>query len=794
MTFLNPTLALVGLACVAVPIIIHILMRRRRKPVAWGAMRFLLEAYKKQRRRLNLEQLLLLAARCVLIALLALAVGKPILGAAGLLGSKGPRTVFILVDNSLASSARSNETTTAFEYHKSVAESILRSLDASLGDRAALIALGSPADPLVLPPTSDIDSALSALRALKATDGTSDLPGALSLLRDLRASAPTTSPAEEMLVLLSDFRTGSADLDVPLRPLTGATDTPPRLLASEPTSKLLDNIALLRAEPVSSVLVVPPGEGERGEDRASTQVRVELRRSGLAIQSGDTTKLRARVAPPGDLANVAGKEHVVRWKPGEETTSVSMLVDLPAAASLRAGAVLRVSIDRDAIEGDNTLDRPLDVRDRLIVSLISPPLAAGRATIDKFAPGDWLSLALEPSDDGTLRSRKAGDMTIRVIDPARDLGDARGGALGVLAGSDVVVLARPDLVDDVGWRRVAAAADAGAVVLVTAPPVTSVQTWGDMMSESLGLEWSVARESRALPEPTPIASERPTTTFDMLAGIAGELPDLTRPVRVFRILEPTGKPGSFEPLLALSDGTPLIIASSRGAALKPSDRSTSSSTTTRGFVLYMAASPDLAWSDLPAKPLMVPLLQELVRQGLGRSIGTRLALAGQPALLPTGAVELVSLNAENTATLTADPNGRVLAPLRSRGLWQLRGSGGTRAGLLAVNADTRASRTEPRAKDEIGKWLSPVANVEWLPPSGEISANPAQPDAFTSALDRPKDLPPISLPLLIAAGVIALAELVMARFFSHAKIDDFEDAAPSTPAAALDTREARSAA
>lgn len=797
MTFLNPTLAMIGLACVAVPIIIHILMRRRRKPVAWGAMRFLLEAYKKQRRRLNLEQILLLAARCLLIALLALALGKPILGAAGLLGNEGPRNLFILIDNSLASSARPSDAAAAFDAHKSVAESLLRSLDAGVGDRAALIALGSPADPLVMPPTSDIASVLSALRALKPTDGTADFPGALGLLRDLLASAPADSPRDALLVVLSDFRAGSTDLDTQLRALVNATDKPLRLIASEPTTKLLDNVSILRAEPVASVLVVPPNEGEHGEERGSTQVRVELRRSGLAVQTGDTTKLRARIASPTDLAAAAGKEHVVRWKPGEEVASVSMLVDLPPAKSLRAGAVLRVSIDRDSIEGDNVLDRPLEVRDRLIVALVAPPLAAGRATIDKFSSGDWLSLALEPSDDGSLRARRSGDMTIRVIDPARDLADARGGSLGVLAGSDVVVLARPDLVDAVGWRRVAAAADTGAVVLVTAPPTTNVQTWGDMMSESLGLEWSIARESRAFPEPKPLAGDRPTTTFDMLAGIAGELDELSRPVRVFRVLEPTSKPGAFEPLLTLDDGTPLLIASTRGPNSKHAAEniSTPSAPTTRGLVLYLAAAPDLTWTDLPAKPLMVPLMQELVRQGMGRAIGTRTTFAGQPALLPTGAIELVSISAESSATLPADPSGRVLAPLRSRGLWQLRGSGGTRAGFLAVNADTKASRTEPRSKEDVAKWLVPVATVEWLPPTGEIiTTDPQQPSALANVMDRQKDVPPISLPLLIAAGIIALAELAMARFFSHAKIDDFEDAAPSTPASAMDASQARTAA
>ena len=79
MTFLNPILFSVGAACVALPIVIHILLRRRRRPIPWAAMRFLLDAYRKQRRKINLEQVLLLAARCLLVALLALAVGKPVL-------------------------------------------------------------------------------------------------------------------------------------------------------------------------------------------------------------------------------------------------------------------------------------------------------------------------------------------------------------------------------------------------------------------------------------------------------------------------------------------------------------------------------------------------------------------------------------------------------------------------------------------------------------------------------------------------------------------------------------------
>src|SRR5437870_5085311 len=58
----------------AVPIIIHLLNRKRYVVINWAAMRFLLAAQKKNVRRLKLEQWLLLAIRTALIILLVLAM------------------------------------------------------------------------------------------------------------------------------------------------------------------------------------------------------------------------------------------------------------------------------------------------------------------------------------------------------------------------------------------------------------------------------------------------------------------------------------------------------------------------------------------------------------------------------------------------------------------------------------------------------------------------------------------------------------------------------------------------
>ncbi|MFM8217788.1 MAG: BatA domain-containing protein, partial [Planctomycetaceae bacterium] len=52
-----------GVGLASAPLVIHLLYRRRFRETSWAAMRFLLEAARKNARRLRLEQWLLLALR-----------------------------------------------------------------------------------------------------------------------------------------------------------------------------------------------------------------------------------------------------------------------------------------------------------------------------------------------------------------------------------------------------------------------------------------------------------------------------------------------------------------------------------------------------------------------------------------------------------------------------------------------------------------------------------------------------------------------------------------------------------
>src|SRR4051794_41247785 len=73
--FETPLLAgAIAAGAASIPIVIHLLNRRRFRIVEWAAMRFLLAAQKKNARRMRLEQLILLAVRCLVVLLLALAM------------------------------------------------------------------------------------------------------------------------------------------------------------------------------------------------------------------------------------------------------------------------------------------------------------------------------------------------------------------------------------------------------------------------------------------------------------------------------------------------------------------------------------------------------------------------------------------------------------------------------------------------------------------------------------------------------------------------------------------------
>ena len=92
--FLHPWYMVAGGALISSPIIIHLINRMRFKRIRWAAMEFLLKSQKRNRRRLIIEQLILLMLRIFLVLLVAFLVARFIGGA---LGSSGQGTMHVVI-------------------------------------------------------------------------------------------------------------------------------------------------------------------------------------------------------------------------------------------------------------------------------------------------------------------------------------------------------------------------------------------------------------------------------------------------------------------------------------------------------------------------------------------------------------------------------------------------------------------------------------------------------------------------------------------------------------------------
>ena len=181
MSFLNPIL-LAGLAAVAVPIIIHLLNRRRFQRVVWAAMRFLKLSVEQNQRRMRLEDMILLALRCLLLALLALALARPaILSQASAVFGQSKVTGVIVLDQS-ASMGVSDGAQTRFDKARQAAEQVLDSLPA--GSATAVIFASVLAHGAIPEPTFDLNLARKVLREAPLTDRATDLLPAMEKALD----------------------------------------------------------------------------------------------------------------------------------------------------------------------------------------------------------------------------------------------------------------------------------------------------------------------------------------------------------------------------------------------------------------------------------------------------------------------------------------------------------------------------------------------------------------------------------------------------------------------------------
>ena len=200
LAFLNPML-LWALPLAAIPIIIHILNRRRFQKVPWAAMDFLLKAMKRNRKRLRMEHWLVLLLRVLAVLLLVMLVSRPQMGNGGLLGSRTHHVV--VIDDSASMLQRSGS---ADLFHK--AQNRIKTLADQLsvsrqGDIFSLVTTSAPRKPVVW--SQRIGGAFNRdigarIKELQATDQPTDLGKALAATVERAREVQEASRTEYYLV------------------------------------------------------------------------------------------------------------------------------------------------------------------------------------------------------------------------------------------------------------------------------------------------------------------------------------------------------------------------------------------------------------------------------------------------------------------------------------------------------------------------------------------------------------------------------------------------------------------
>ncbi|HTW94625.1 MAG TPA: BatA domain-containing protein [Tepidisphaeraceae bacterium] len=185
-----------GLGLVSIPILIHILNRRRYKVVDWAAMVFLLRAMKKNRRRLRFESLLLLLTRCSLLALLGLALARPFgcndSTLANLTGRRAGLHVFV-IDNAYSMSYQYDRPNakTHLDQAKLIAKELIDRLAAGEEAVVVLPAAHQSASAEHPPaPTYDLQAAKAEVDRISQTYAAPDMAAALQEAKQIADATP----------------------------------------------------------------------------------------------------------------------------------------------------------------------------------------------------------------------------------------------------------------------------------------------------------------------------------------------------------------------------------------------------------------------------------------------------------------------------------------------------------------------------------------------------------------------------------------------------------------------------
>ncbi|MBY0523357.1 MAG: BatA domain-containing protein [Gemmataceae bacterium] len=207
--FLFPWSMAAGAVLVSSPVIIHLINRMRFKRIRWAAMEFLLKSQKRSRRKLIIEQLILLALRILLVLLIGLIVAR-FLGIAFAFTPQNRHHVVILDDSPSMGDqwVDEGETKTSFKSAKKlISDEIAKNaVQASKSQQFKLITATKPEELVFSQRLSD-----ATVRDLTGKLNTLEKESALHVdlihsVRKARKIFEDTPQDQRILYIVSDFR------------------------------------------------------------------------------------------------------------------------------------------------------------------------------------------------------------------------------------------------------------------------------------------------------------------------------------------------------------------------------------------------------------------------------------------------------------------------------------------------------------------------------------------------------------------------------------------------------------
>ena len=554
--FLHPVY-LLGLVAASLPILIHLLNRRKLKRIRFPAVRFILLSQKRISRSYRLRHWLLLALRTLAVVFLALLLANPIFQTgAGLFAGGGPVSLVILLDNSLSMtwSADGN----GFKQAKEAARFLIASLDE--GDRAALIPTNMSGKE-VFRLKGEKEVLFKELERIEIADGTANFSAGLSKAYEL-----LNEPAgQKEIRLITDMG------------LTGWDQFTTSSLKQYDPSIPLKTIRTGKQQ--------APLNGTIKEVRLASQgvgVNLPLRLEATVANFGAAEIKDALVQLSIDGQN---KEQKLTSIPARGEAAVSFQTQLTQAGS----HIGQVGLKKDGLAGNNAVYFGLEAQDKLRILVVDGDPQTSLVQSETF----FLIRALNP----------AGEQDSSLYLPTVIIADGLNAAS--LEPYQVVILCNVSSLPDSLLPKLQNYLRQGGGLLIFGGDRVQMENYNIRLAQSAPpLLPAPLREKKLGPEAGGEKIDRFDVSHPALTAFSDPiLLDSIKSARVWGYSRTTA-PGK-SALISLANGDPLLIEQKAGT----------------GRVLFFSTSADRDWNDLPVKTAYLPLIQSLTNYLAGGKRG-----------------------------------------------------------------------------------------------------------------------------------------------------------------------------